>query len=123
MHRQRGITLIGWLVLLTPFALVVYACSRLVPVYLNYLDVSQTLDQVASEYRAGGASSVSQIRESIEKHFVIDEVNYPTAEQIMITRDGAGWHLEAAYDDYAPLFGPVSIQVQFDKTATIGSGG
>ncbi len=123
MQRQRGITLIGWLVLLIPLALVIYAGVRLVPVYLNYLNVSHTLDEVAGEYRSSGSVSVDEIRNAIAKHFEIDEVNYPTVQDIAVSRDGAGWHLEAAYYDYAPLFGPISLQVKFDKTVTFGSGG
>ena len=123
MHRQRGITLVGWLVLLIPLALVVYAGVRLVPVYLNYLNVSHTLEEVAGAYQGGSAVSVDQIREAIAKHFEIDEVTYPTVRDITITRDGSGWHVEAAYYDYAPLFASVSLQVQFDKTVTFGRGG
>ena len=124
MRRQRGVTLIGWLILLIPFALVVYAGIRLLPVYLNYLDVAHTLDQVASEYRSGGgAVSADQIRTSIAKHFEIDEVSYPTVQDITISRNGDRWRLEAAYDDYAPLFASLSLQVQFDKTVSFGSGG
>ena len=124
MRRQRGVTLIGWLILLIPFALVVYAGIRLLPVYLNYLDVAHTLDQVASEYRSGGgAVSADQIRTAIAKHFEIDEVTYPTAQDITLSRNGGRWRLEAAYDDYAPLFGSLSLQVQFDKTVSFGNGG
>jgi len=124
MHRQRGITFVGWLVLLIPLALVVYAGIRLLPVYLNYMDVSHTLDEVASMYHSSGeAPSIGGIRDHIARHFEIDEVTYPTVNDITITRAGAGWQVEAAYDAYAPLFGTMSIQVQFDKSVTIGSGG
>ena len=124
MQRQRGITLIGWLILLIPLALVVYSGVRLVPVYLNYLNVSHTLDEVAGQYRSGGSSmGVGGIRNAIARHFEIDEVTFPTAQDIQITRTGANWQVEAAYYDYAPLFASISLQVKFDKTVTFGSGG
>lgn len=123
MHRQRGMTLIGWLVLLIPLALVLYAIVRLIPVYLNYLNVARTLQEVATEYGGSGGVGPDQIRNAIAKHFEIDEVNYPTASDVSITRSGTSWHLEAAYYDYAPLFASLSIQVQFDKNVTFGSGG
>lgn len=123
MHRQRGMTLVGWLVLLVPLALVVYAGVRLVPVYLNYMNVARTLNEVAGEYRSAAPTGADQLREAIAKHFEIDEVNYPSPNDISISRDGTGWHLEAAYYDYAPLFGSISLQVQFDKTVTFGRGG
>jgi hypothetical protein len=120
--RQRGVTAIGWLVLLIPFAIVIYAGIRLTPVYLNYMKVSRTLSQLSDEFKGGGASPES-IQASIAKHFEIDEVDYPTIKDISITRDGAGWQVEAAYYDQAPLFAHITLQVAFDKTVTVGSGG
>jgi hypothetical protein len=122
LRYQKGVTTIGWLMLLLPVALVVYAGIRLAPVYLNYMNVARTLTQVASEFQTGGGSPQA-IRESISRHFMIDEVNYPEASDIAIARNGQGWQLEAAYIDYAPLFGPISLRVKFDKTVTFGNSG
>lgn len=120
--RQRGITAIGWLVLLIPFAIVIYAGIRLTPVYLNYMKVARTLNELTDEYRAGGATP-DAIRNSIEKHFEIDSVDYPTIKDISISRDGQGFEVEAAYYDQAPLFAHITLQVAFDKTVTLSSGG
>jgi hypothetical protein len=122
MHaRQRGVTAIGWLVLLIPFAIVIYAGIRLAPVYLNYMKVARTLNELTDQYRTGGETPEG-IRSAIEKHFMIDEVDYPTIQEISITRDDQGWHVEAAYDDQAPLFAGITLQVQFDKIVTLGNG-
>lgn len=122
LTRQRGVTAIGWLVLLIPLAIVVYAGIRLTPVYLNYMNVSRTLNALTDQYKEGGATPEA-IRDTISKHFEIDEVNYPTASDVHITRAGEGWQVEAAYYDQAPLFFHITLQVAFDKTVTVGSGG
>ena len=123
MHaRQRGVTAIGWLVLLIPFAIVIYAGIRLTPIYLNYMKVSRTLNELTDEYRTGGATP-DGIRNSIAKHFEIDAVDYPTIKDISISRAGAGWQVEAAYDDQTPLFAGITLQVQFDKIVTLSGGG
>ncbi len=122
LTRQRGVTAIGWLVLLVPFAIVVYAGVRLTPVYLNYMNVARSLSTLTDQFRDGQATPEA-IRESISKHFEIDEVNYPTINDIHITRDGEGWQVEAAYYDQAPLFLHITLQVAFDKTVTVGGGG
>jgi len=123
MHtRQRGVTAIGWLVLLIPFAIVIYAGIRLAPVYLNYMKVSRTLNALSDEYRTGGATP-DTIRNSISRHFEIDEVDYPTIKDISISRSGEGWQVEAAYEDQAPLFAGITLQVQFDKIVTLSGGG
>ena len=35
--KQRGITFIGWVLLLTPLAICAYAGIRVAPLYLNYM--------------------------------------------------------------------------------------
>ena len=121
-NRQVGVTAIGWLFLLTPVAIVVYAGIRLAPVYLNYMKVAKAMDQVGNELKAGGVSAQS-IRATIDRHFEIDMVDYPTTKDMKITKDGAAWVVESQYDDDAPLFANLSLHVTFDKKVKIGSGG
>jgi len=119
--RQRGVTAIGWLILLIPFAIIIYAAIRLMPVYLNYMSVARSLSQLTDEYRAGGASP-DAIRSSLQKRFDVEGIDFPAVKDIAITRDGAGWQVEAAYYDQAPLFLHITLQVAFDKTVTLGGG-
>jgi Domain of unknown function (DUF4845) len=122
MHnRQQGVTAIGWLILLTPFAILIYAGIRLAPVYLNYMKVVRAIDQAASTGKSSAVDSTA-IRIAIDRHFEIDMVEYPTIKDIQIRRDAGAWLIEAKYDDEAPLFGNVSLHVTFDKTARTAGG-
>ncbi len=122
MHnRQQGVTAIGWLILLTPFAILIYAGIRLAPVYLNYMKVVRAIDQAASTGKSSAVDSTA-IRTAIDRHFEIDMVEYPTIKDIQIRRDAGAWLIEAKYDDEAPLFGNVSLHVTFDKTARTAGG-
>jgi hypothetical protein len=120
-NRQLGVTAIGWLFLLTPLAVVVYAGIRLAPVYLNYMKVAKAMDQAGSDLKTGGVNPTS-IKTAIDKHFEIDMVEYPTTKDMKITRDGGSWVVESNYDDDAPLFANVSLHVTFDKIVKIGAG-
>jgi uncharacterized protein DUF4845 len=121
-NRQSGVTFIGWLFLLTPLVVVAYAGIRLAPIYLNYMKVAKAMDQAGSDLK-GGAADPRSIRSSIDRHFEIDMVEYPTTKDMKITRDGGDWVVESQYDDDAPLFGNVALHVTFDKTVRIGGGG
>jgi hypothetical protein len=119
-NRQLGVTAIGWLFLLTPMAIVIYAGIRIAPVYLNYMKVVRALDGTATELK-GGASAAS-IKAAIDKHFEIDMVNYPDSKDFKITRDEGAWLVEAQYDDEAPLIDNISLHIAFDKKVHIGGG-
>jgi Domain of unknown function (DUF4845) len=118
---QRGVTLVGWVVILIPFVIVGYAVVRLLPVYLNYQKVAKTLETTATEVTPG--TDAAAIRNTIDKHFDIDMVEFPTSKDVKIVRDGPAWVMECAYEDQAPLFANISLHVTFDKKVTIGSGG
>jgi len=120
--KQTGVTFIGWMLLLIPLAICLYAALRLTPIYLNYMKVARTLEQVKSELKDGGASTAA-IRNSLEKHLDIEQVEFPSVKDIKITRNGKGFDVEAEYDDQAPLFSNVFVLVTFHKTVTLGGGG
>ena len=119
--QQQGLTMIGWLILLIPLAIVFYAGIRLAPVYLNYMKVVHTLDQVSTEVDSASAS-IGSIRNSIEKHFEIESVDYPDSKDLKISRDNGVWVVEARYDDQAPLFANIFILVTFDKKVRLKGG-
>lgn len=120
-RRQRGITFLGGVLLAIPIAIVVYAIIRLAPVYLNYMSVARSLDLTASSVQSdNGQVSPQLIRGSLAKRFDIESINFPTVQDIIIQRDGSGWTIEAKYEDTAPLFGNISLVVDFDKVSRVG---
>jgi hypothetical protein len=120
--KQTGVTLIGWLILLTPMALCGYAGIRLAPVYLNYMKVARTLESVKTEFKGSDPGSQRLVYVAVEKNLNIEGVDYPDVKDIKITRNGKTWEIAAAYDDQAPLFSNIFILVSFDKTVTLGGG-
>ncbi len=122
IRRQRGVTLIGWLFLLIPVALVGYIGIRLVPIYLNYMRVAHSVEQSAVELKSDDAGTLTPllIRATIYKHFDIESITFPDVKDLSVTRDGSGWTIEAKYEDTAPIFGNISVIVDFDKVGKIG---
>jgi hypothetical protein len=121
--KQRGVTAIGWIILLAPMAIVFYAGIRLAPVYLNYMKVARTLEQVKTEFKSNDPGGMAMLKATVEKHLNTESVDYPDIKDIKIKRDGRSWVVSATYDDQAPLFSNVFILVSFDKSVTIGSSG
>jgi Tfp pilus assembly protein PilE len=119
-RRQRGVTFLGWVILLIPVAIVVYAAIRIVPVYLNYMRVAKSLDEAAAAMQGIAMVSDRAIRTSLEKRFDIESIDYPNVNDVTIRRDGTAWVIEAKYSDWAPLFANISLEIDFDKTAEFG---
>ena len=122
IKRQHGVTFIGWLILLIPVAILVYVGIRLVPIYLNYMRVAQSVTQTATELKTEEPATMTaqSIRSTLGKHFDIESITFPDVKDVSITRDGSGWTIEAKFEDTAPLFGNISMVVDFDKVSKIG---
>jgi hypothetical protein len=115
-NRQRGVTFIGWLVLLTPMAIVVFVCIRITPTYLNYFRVSKALTEVGSDFKgSGGVIDKTQFKTQLEKRFDIESIDNPKTKDIILRREGDNWVAEAQYDDTVPLFSNLSLTMSFDK--------
>jgi hypothetical protein len=118
---ERGVTFLGWVIILVPVALVLYAGIRITPLYLEYMKVTRTLEQVRDELK-GDQPDVAMIRNAIERRFDVEDVTVMTvrdADKLKITKVGSGYKVEAVYQATAPYVSNVSLLVNFDKTVQI----
>ncbi|HSY95168.1 MAG TPA: DUF4845 domain-containing protein [Steroidobacteraceae bacterium] len=118
-RRQRGMTFIALLCILAMAGVIVYAGIRLVPVYLNYMNVVKTMETTASEFK-GENSDPAAIRISLERHWEITTISAVDYKDVEITKDeDGGISLHVAYDDAEPYLGNVSLAAHFDKTVKV----
>src|SRR5687767_4757103 len=120
-HRQRGMTMLGILVVVVVVGGWVYAGIRLLPKYLEYMRVASTLEKVRDEYDSNPGSTEFMLRKAVERHFDIEMVEVITATDIEITKDGGQFNMRAYYDDVVPLAGNVSFLVEFDKSVVVNA--
>jgi len=118
-HSQRGVTFIGWLFLLIPIAILVYCGIRITPMYLNFLNVSKALTQVASQAKSGSSISAAELKASLEKNFDVQAIERPAPKDIEIRRDGQQLTAIADYEDVAPIFGNISLLLHFHKEVEV----
>ena len=69
MRRQRGVTMIGWIFLLVPVAMVLYAGIRVGPEYLNYYKVVTALKETATKLKSDETLTPQTIRAALERRF------------------------------------------------------
>jgi Flp pilus assembly protein TadG len=120
--KQRGVTMIGWIFLLIPMAMVGYAAIRLVPVYLNYSRVAKSLNQIADEAAGDGSATADTLRVALNKRLDIESIEYPTIKEFTIRKSGQVWIMEVAYEESIPYAYNVSLLTSFKKTVQVGKG-
>lgn len=117
-RTQRGVTMIGWIVLLIPVAIVGYSAIRLIPIYLNYTKIARSMEQLSQESRPN--DSQQTIRFALEKRLDIEQVSFPETKDFVIRRDGQSWIIDIDYEDGAPLLSNLSVTAHFAKSVRIG---
>jgi hypothetical protein len=119
MRKQRGVTMIGWIFLLVPVAIVLYAGIRVGPEYLNYYKVLTALKETASQLKSDETLSPGIIHSAIEKRFDTGYVDNPKAREIILRKGEDGWEMDADYETVVPLFGNMNLLLTFKKTVVI----
>ncbi|MGA9028417.1 MAG: DUF4845 domain-containing protein [Steroidobacteraceae bacterium] len=117
-HRQQGMTFIGMLCIFALVGFFAYAGIRLVPVYLNYMKIVRSMEQVASEFK-GENPDQARMRISLGKHWDIDDIGQVESKDVEIKKDEDGVTLHVAYDHSVPYLGNVSLVASFDKTVKV----
>ena len=120
LRKQSGVTLIGWIFLLTPMAIVLYAGLRAGPEYFAYYKCVSAMEKTATELRSDPTLSKQTIESALGKRFDIGYVEKPSIDQIAIAKSGEGWTMTADYESTVPVFGNLGMIMQFKKTVAIG---
>jgi len=120
MRKQRGVTMIGWIFLLVPVAVVLYAGIRVVPEYLNYYKVVTALKETASQFKGEEGLSPAGILGAVEKRFDTGYVDEPKVKEIIVSKNEAGnWTMTADYEKTVPMFANLYLLLVFKTTVAI----
>jgi hypothetical protein len=111
--------MIGWIFLLTPMALVIYAGIRVGPEYMNYYKVVTAMKETATQLKSDEALSPQSIQSSLVKRFDVGYIEEPHVEDIKITKGDGSWTMTADYEKTVPMFGNLFITMAFNKSVVI----
>jgi hypothetical protein len=115
--NQRGITLMGFLIVLSVAGFFAYLGMRLFPVYIEYYGVVTAMKSIQNE---PGAAQMSpeQIRLLLDRRFDISGVNSVKREHIKITRE-RGYNLTITYEVRRPMIYNIDFVAMFDNTVDL----
>tara|TARA_R100001039_G_C1792804_1_gene73574 strand:+ start:57 stop:437 length:381 start_codon:yes stop_codon:yes gene_type:complete len=110
--QQRGISMIGWAVILLVAVVLGTAALRMVPVYLEYNTISSSINSLLQDSKTA-LMSPREVRDALSKRFRINQVNVISANDLIITKDGGILKISTDYEVREPMFYNVSIVMTF----------
>ena len=121
---SRGITLLGFLIMLCVAGFFAYVVMKLVPVYIEYFGVVKAMEQIKNEPGAS-QKSVEEIRRDLNVKFdlqYVDEKDIPP-QSIQLKREATGPTLRIAYEKRVPFMYNIDLVASFDKSVHLTSAG
>lgn len=121
-RKERGLTLLGFLIVLVVVGFFAYVAMRLFPVYSEYYSVVSAMKGVAGEPGAANMDP-ARIRDLLSRRFDISYVDSVKPQNIKIVRSGNGYTLNIKYEVRRPLIYNLDFVASFDKTVDLVRGG
>ena len=119
MYRsQRGVTLIGWVVILAIIGYFAIFAMRLVPLYAQKLEVVSLMDAMQNDFDGENATP-SRLRQGIRDKFRNKDINVIGPNDIEIVAVKGGHELRATYEHKTDFFHDIGLFVKVDKRVVI----
>ena len=108
--RQRGVSIIGLIVVLVIVIVIALIGFKLIPAFLEFRSMKGAIVAIAREKQS---STVQEIRRAFESRQAIDDFSSVKASDLDITKQGNQVVIAFAYRKEVPLFANVGVYIDF----------
>ena len=114
IHRQRGMTPIGWIFVFLLIAFFALIGLKLTPIYIESFTVGSVISDLKNE--PGITSMTSrEISSIINKRFDVNTITNVSTDDVYVEKLGDTMTISVEYEVREPLLGNVDIVVSFNK--------
>jgi len=121
-RTQRGITLLGFIIVLGIIGFFAYVGMKLFPMYSEYYSVKSALKGMAND-PAVAAADPARIQDLFFRRMRIDYTQNIKPEHVKIQRADNGWQMDVQYEVRRPLVFNLDVVGKFHATQTLTRGG
>jgi hypothetical protein len=115
VKRQRGLSLVGFIILAAVVGFVMFTAFRCVPAWTEYFSLKKVLQATANEFSIDATPPV--IRRSYETRAQIDDLPVRGTD-LEITKENGRIKLAVNYQRRVPVAGNMSLLFDFEASAT-----
>jgi hypothetical protein len=119
IQKQRGMSLIGFVIVLSVVIFVSFIGMKIGPLYMEYYSVVSALNGVASE-RGSANLSPYDLRVKVLNRLYVSYSENVKESDIKVTR-GNGVHLRVKYEVREPIMGNLDVIARFDKSVRLAN--
>lgn len=119
VRKNKGLTLIGFLIVLVIVLFFAYAAMRVVPMYLEYHALVNALNKLQDDPMAKKMPP-HKIKDSIQRSLWVSySSNNIKKEHIRISKKTEGINVRVAYEVREDFIGNIDLVASFDRTVIL----
>ena len=118
LKKQRGMTAIGWIIVLGLIGFFVLLALRLVPGYLEFMSVSGAMQSLQNEPGIT-QKSPPEIRTLLSKRFDVNDVHTVKAKDVKIEQKSGRLVISVNYEVRVPVMGNIDAVSKFQKEVEV----
>jgi len=118
INKQGGMTLIGFILVLSLVIFVSFIGMKIGPLYMEYFSVAKAMDGVAEERGSAKLSPFDIKVKILNRLYVSYSADNVKEKHIKITRSN-GVIVRIAYEVRKPVMGNLDVVVRFDKSVKL----
>ena len=121
-RKQNGMTLIGFILVLTVVGMFAYVGMKVFPMYSEFFSVKQALSQMSKE--AGIANETApKIKDLLFRRLYVSYVENVEPKDVKVERTGDGYVVKVSYEVRRPLIYNLDVVGRFDAEENLRRGG
>jgi hypothetical protein len=115
-YHQRGISFLGFIIVLAVVGFFLYLGMRIGPAYLEYYSIRNAVNKIANEV---GSNDIAAIRRAMDRQMTIDYAKSYKPEYISVRREGDRFQLVLKYEHRDSLLYNLDYVAKFEHSAPI----
>jgi len=117
-HHQKGMTAIGWMLMLGLIAFFTLITLRLVPLYLEFAKVTSVLESLQNEPGITRKTR-SEIIKMVRKRFDINDVYNVDPKLVKVSKNDGVLKVSISYERREHLLSNIDVVASFDKQVEV----
>jgi len=117
-QRQAGLTFLGLLIILVPFALIGYVIMNAAPAYIEAFNVGDAVTSLRKDIDLRERSR-DEIYTILKKRLDVNDIKNVAKEDVTIQKTVNSTTVNVDYEVKVPLFGNIALALSFHKSVVL----
>lgn len=121
-RKQRGLTMISWMLVAAVAAFLGTFAFKLLPIYMEHARINSVLDGTAAEYEGVSQRPGRQdLKRAVDRRIGVNDVRAVSKDDLQFSQDDGTFMIGFTFQQQTEFMGNISLLVSYDYWVQIGS--